>query len=86
MQINFKKGGCGGFLLVFKLVEKVPVNWLIFSNYNASICIAQNSIKFIGGSILGLTKNSSFILLNPKIIDNCSCGKSFKINNNYIMN
>ncbi len=79
LQIGLKKSGCAGNKLAFKLVKNRPKNWLIFSDNNARICIALNSLELLGGSTLSLTSDKAFILLNPKITGSCPCGKSFRV-------
>ena len=81
-RIGIKKSGCSGFSYTFDYVDEIKENDRLFESYKTKIVVDSESLPFLNGSQIDLTKeglNSSFKFSNPNIDSTCGCGDSFSI-------
>ena len=82
IRVGVKTTGCSGLAYTVEYVDKSTENDVSFISNDVNIYVDKKSLIYLEGIKMDWIKqglNEGFDFINPKEIDRCGCGESFRI-------
>lgn len=85
IRIDIKPGGCSGMTYELNFVDNVIPSDLIMEDDGLMVYISSKAVIFVSNMTMDYVKNAmggNIVFENPNAKANCSCGKSFCVDDN----